>query len=209
MISTRSVQFSYPGSQIFHFPDIACENSDVLLIIGSSGVGKTTFLHLLGGILMPTFGEIKIGDTILNTLSNNKIDAFRGQNIGMVLQQNFFIESLTILDNLILASWLGKQKKDIKRIDDLLNKLGLNGLESKLPSQLSVGQLQRVSIVRALINEPKVILADEPTSSLDDENANNVADMLRKIADDFNTVMIIVTHDSRLKRKFANHIELD
>lgn len=208
MISTRNVQFSYGKGTEFNFPDITTQRGETLLITGGSGKGKTTLLHLLGGLLKPQSGEVRIEDTNIATLSDKKLDHFRGRNIGLVLQQSYFVESLSVEENVVLASWLATGKQAMQKARQLLEQLGLKEQTHKLPSQLSIGQQQRVSIARALINEPKLLLADEPTSSLDDENAFIVADMLSGLAKQYGTALIIVTHDQRLKDRFSNQITL-
>ncbi|KAF2519845.1 ATP-binding cassette domain-containing protein [Flavobacterium salilacus subsp. salilacus] len=208
MISTRNIQFSYGKGTEFNFPDITAQRGETLLITGGSGKGKTTLLHLLGGLLKPQSGEIRIEDTNLPTLSDKKLDRFRGQNIGLVLQQSYFVESLSVEENVVLASWLATGRQAVQKARQLLEQLGLKDQMHKLPSQLSIGQQQRASIARALINEPKLLLADEPTSSLDDENAFIVADMLSGLAKQYGTALVIVTHDQRLKDRFSNQITL-
>lgn len=209
MVVTKDVAFSYGNELHFDFPSITCNASEALLITGNSGKGKTTLLHLLAGLLRPESGEITIQATTINTLSEKDLDQFRGKNIGLILQQSHFIASLTVLENVVLASWLASGKKATEKAVQLLTELDLQSQMHKLPSQLSIGQQQRVSIARALINEPKLLLADEPTSSLDDENAMKVADLLEKLAKHYNASLIIVTHDQRLKNKFANQIHLN
>lgn len=209
MIATKDVTFFYNATTQFAFPDVKCNASETLLITGNSGKGKTTLLHLLAGLLRPKKGEISIDDTNVSQLSEKKLDQFRGKNIGLILQQSHFISSLSVLDNVVLASWLASGKKATEKAKQLLLDLDLESQMHKLPSQLSIGQQQRVSIARALINEPKLLLADEPTSSLDDENAMKVADLLEKLAKDYNASLIIVTHDQRLKNKFAKQIHLN
>lgn len=208
MLSTKKITFSYGKTAEFSFPDIICNEGETLLVTGNSGVGKTTLLHLLGGLLRPKSGEITIDNTAINFFSERKLDHFRGKNIGLVLQQSYFIEAFTILENVALTSWLATGKKRIEKAKYILEHLNLEDHLNKLPSQLSVGQQQRVSIARALINEPKLLLADEPTSSLDDENAVKVADLLEKLAKEYKTALVIVTHDSRLKERFPNQISL-
>jgi putative ABC transport system ATP-binding protein len=124
------------------------------------------------------------------------------------LQKAYFIASLSVLENIELASWLTDKTKKKEKAKELLLLLGLQKFASQLPSQLSVGQQQRVSIARALINEPKLLLADEPTSSLDDENAKIVADLLADLSQKYNAALIVVTHDQRLKERFKTTIEL-
>ncbi|MFC4817465.1 ABC transporter ATP-binding protein [Flavobacterium sp. GCM10023249] len=208
MIVTKNLSFSYKNEIRFEFPDIVCNASESVLITGNSGVGKTTLLHLLGGLLRPESGEILFDNVNINPLSEKQLDAFRGKNIGIVLQQNHFVESISVLENVMLASWLATGKNEKEKAKSLLAHLHLEKQERKLPSQLSVGQQQRVSIARALINNPKVLLADEPTSSLDDANTFKVADLLGNLAKEYNTALIIVTHDSRLKQRFTNQIAL-
>jgi putative ABC transport system ATP-binding protein len=208
MIITKNLSFSYKNEIRFEFPDIVCNASESVLITGNSGVGKTTLLHLLGGLLRPESGEILFDNVSINPLSEKQLDAFRGKNIGIILQQNHFIESIPVLENIVLASWLATGKKEKQKAKALLEHLHLEKQSHKLPSQLSVGQQQRVSIARALINNPKVLLADEPTSSLDDTNTFKVADLLENLAKEYNTALIIVTHDSRLKQRFSNQIAL-
>ncbi len=208
MISTTALRFSYGEGASFQFPDIATSKGETLLITGGSGKGKTTLLHLLGGLLKPQSGNVVIENTDISALSNKQLDHFRGKNIGLVLQQSYFVASLDVLDNVVLASWLATGHQATQKAKELLEQLDLKEHMHKLPSQLSIGQQQRVSIARALINEPKLLLADEPTSSLDDENAYKVADMLSGLAKQYGTALVIVTHDQRLKDRFSNQISL-
>lgn len=209
MIQSKNVIFTYNATTSFEFPDVNCNVADALLITGISGKGKTTLLHLLGGLLRPESGSISIQETNIATLSEKELDHFRGKNIGLVLQQSHFIASLNVLENVVLASWLATGKQATEKAKSLLKELDLEDQMYKLPSNLSVGQQQRVSIARALINEPKLLLADEPTSSLDDENAAKVADLLAHLSKEYNASLIIVTHDYRLKSKFSNQLNLN
>ncbi len=208
MIVSKNLTFQYNAKTRFDFPDLNCQSGETLLITGKSGKGKTTLLHLLAGLIKPLSGEIIIDNVDFVKLSESKSDQFRGNNIGLVLQQNHFIASLSVLDNIILASWLPSGEKKKQQAVELLEQLDLIGQAEKLPSQLSVGQQQRASIARALINNPKVLLADEPTSSLDDHNAKKIAEMLSNVAQKYGAALIIVTHDQRLKDTFTKYIEL-
>ena len=116
MIKTQNVTFSYSATQKFHFPDIDCPNGQTLLVTGNSGTGKTTLLHLSGGLLQPTAGNITINDQDILQLNAAKLDAFRGQSIGMILQKSFFIEALSVLDNVVLASWIAKKSKAKEKV---------------------------------------------------------------------------------------------
>lgn len=208
MINTKNIKFSYLKEQEFIFPDLHCEAGNTLLITGDSGRGKTTYLHILAGLLKPKSGEIQIDTTDVLALSEKETDKFRGKNIGVVFQKSYFIAALTILENLEMASWLATGKKNTDRAKKLLQQLGIENQCPKLPSQLSIGQQQRVSIARALMNEPKVLLADEPTSSLDDKNAEKVIELLTFLSKEYKAALLIVTHDSRIKEKFTNKITL-
>ncbi|MDK2770765.1 MAG: ATP-binding cassette domain-containing protein [Flavobacterium sp.] len=208
MISTSGITFSYSKDQLFHMPDLYCEAGSTILITGDSGKGKTTYLHILAGILKPKTGEILIDKVNMVALSESKSDKFRGKNIGLVLQKSHFVASLTVLENLEMASWLATGKKNTSRAKELLEKLDITNQANKLPSQLSIGQQQRVSIARALMNGPKVLLADEPTSSLDDKNAEKVIQLLTDLSKEYKAALVIVTHDARIKEKFTNKITM-
>jgi ABC-type lipoprotein export system ATPase subunit len=208
MISTKNITFSYNQDQTFIMPDLFCQAGNTILVTGNSGKGKTTYLHILAGLLKPNSGEIHIDNKEITHLKGSKADNFRWKNIGVVFQKSHFIASLSVLENLEMASWLATGKKHKARAKELLQKLDISEQGHKLPSQLSVGQQQRVSIARALMNEPKVLLADEPTSSLDDKNADNVIELLENLSKEYKTALIIVTHDSRIKQKFNNQITM-
>ena len=207
MIKTESLKFSYDGKKYFDFPDINLDSGENLLIIGNSGIGKTTLLHLLAGILKPESGSISISGTDISKFSDTELDKFRGDNIGIVFQKPHFISSLTINENLKLAQYLSPSKTsgDAKKI---LESLNIKDKYQQKPNQLSEGEKQRASIALALINSPSLILADEPTSSLDDFNCNNVIKLLKKQANDHKAQLIVITHDARLKKHFKNNLNL-
>ena len=207
MIKTESLKFSYDGKKYFDFPDINLDSGENLLIIGNSGIGKTTLLHLLAGILKPESGSINISGTDISKFSDTELDKFRGDNIGIVFQKPHFISSLTINENLKLAQYLSPSKTsgDAKKI---LESLNIKDKYQQKPNQLSEGEKQRASIALALINSPRLVLADEPTSSLDDFNCNNVIKLLKKQAKDHRAQLIVITHDARLKKHFKNNLNL-
>ena len=185
-----------------------CLANDQLLILGQSGVGKSTLLHLLGGLMPPTGGSINIAETNISGLSGRRMDSFRGNNIGIIFQQNHFIAALSVIDNLLLAQSLSGKPKNKKRCQDLLDRLNIGNKSSQYTNSLSQGERQRVAIARSMINNPKLILADEPTSALDDDNCQEVLNMLREQAADEGAALIIVTHDGRLKDNVSNQIIL-
>ena len=207
MISTKSLNFKYNEEASFSFPDINLDKDENLLIIGSSGIGKTTLLHLLAGLLESNSGSITLYGEDISKLNQHQTDKFRGQNIGIVFQKPHFVNSLTVKENLQLAQYLGN-KKDQNRIIDILSSLDILDKENKKPKKLSQGEKQRASIAMAIVNSPKLILADEPTSSLDDENCDRVIKLLKKQASEFKAQLIVITHDNRLKKHFKKSIKL-
>ena len=207
MISTKGLNFKYNEQASFSFPDINLGKDENLLIIGSSGIGKTTLLHLLAGLLESNSGSINLYGQDISKLTQHQIDKFRGQNIGIVFQKPHFVNSLTVKENLQLAQYLGN-KKDQNRITDILSSLDILDKENKKPKKLSQGEKQRASIAMAIVNSPKLILADEPTSSLDDENCDRVIKLLKKQASEFKAQLIVITHDNRLKKHFKKSIKL-
>lgn len=207
MIITKGLNFKYNEQASFSFPDINLGKDENLLIIGSSGIGKTTLLHLLAGLLESNSGSINLYGQDISKLTQHQIDKFRGQNIGIVFQKPHFVNSLTVKENLQLAQYLGN-KKDQNRIIDILSSLDILDKENKKPKKLSQGEKQRASIAMAIVNSPKLILADEPTSSLDDENCDRVIKLLKKQASEFKAQLIVITHDNRLKKHFKKSIKL-
>lgn len=207
MIKTRDIKFDYNNQVFFEFPDIEIKNRENLLIIGNSGIGKTTLLHLLAGLLESKSGSIELLGKEISNLNSYQLDTFRGENIGIVFQRSHFVNSLTVKENLELAQFIAN-KKDNNRIDTILKSLGILDKSDKKTNQLSQGEKQRASIALAIINSPKLILADEPTSSLDDENCDRVIKLLKKQASEFNAQLIVITHDNRLKKHFKKSIKL-
>lgn len=206
MIETESLEFSYDNNFIFKFPNINLKSSENLLILGNSGIGKSTLLHNLAGILRPKSGAIRIFNNDISKFSEYKLDRFRGENIGIIFQKPHFVNSLTVGENLELAQFLGRNKKgDIKLI---LESLKILEKINKKPKELSHGEKQRVSIAISIVNSPKLILADEPTSSLDDTNCANVINILKEQALKYSAQLVVITHDSRLKKHFKKSIEL-
>ena len=183
------------------------KEGEIICLLGPSGIGKTTLLHLLAGLLESSSGSIKLFEKELSDLSSHQLDRFRKNNIGIVFQRPHFVNSLTVKENLQLAQYIAN-KKDNNRIENILKNLNIFDKSDKKTNQLSQGEKQRASIALAIVNSPKLILADEPTSSLDDVNCDNVIKLLKKQATDFGAQLIVITHDSRLKKHFKNSIEL-
>jgi len=209
MLKTSSLTFQYTkDDHIFSFPNISLENQENLLVIGKSGIGKTTFLHLLAGLLQPVNGTIIINDIDINTLSHSKLDAFRGVHIGLVFQKKYAIQNLNVFQNLQARLLFSKKQINHKEIDVLLAQLGLLDFKKSKINKLSEGQLQRLGIALSVIHKPKVILADEPTSSLDDKNCKKVMDLLLEQAKQTGANLIVITHDQRVKPFFKKTVLL-
>jgi len=208
MLKTNGISHVYDRKLNFNFPDINCDNGQTLLVLGQSGVGKTTLLHILAGILKPSKGQVTIENTDLYKMSGNKLDKFRGQNIGLVFQKPHFVQSISAEENLFLAQKMAGNNIDKKYAAELLETLNLNHRNNAKTFQMSQGEQQRLSIARALINKPKVILADEPTSALDDKNCAEVIQLLERHSEIVNASLVVVTHDNRLKEFFNNKVEL-
>ncbi len=203
MINIKSLSHVYEQGRRIKFPDWEIADMEQWLLLGSSGSGKSTLLNIISGLLKPTLGEVLINDTDLYQLTARNMDRFRGRHIGIIFQRPHLIRSLNVLDNLELAAVMAGLPIDGERNLLLLKELGIIELAKRYPDELSQGQLQRVSVARALVNKPDLLIADEPTSSLDDENAAQVIKMLTSQAKDNGAALIIATHDQRVRDHIA------
>ena len=208
MLAAKSIKYSYNSNNTFEFPDFCLESTEDLLIIGDSGVGKTTFLNILGGLLLPQSGSITLNGTNYSDLSSKDLDKFRGKNIGIIFQSPYFVNNLNLMDNLLFSLFLSKNHQDKNVVIELLNQVGLKDKIYSKPNDLSQGEKQRASIALALVKKPNLILADEPTSSLDDNNCDLVVNLLKEQSQLSKCKLIIITHDARLKKHFKNSIKL-
>lgn len=213
-IQIENCQFRYqPNSdkallQIAHWQ---VEKGETVFVYGPSGSGKSTLLNLLAGILLPQQGTINLDDVMLNQLSHRKRDAYRARHIGMVFQRFNLIPYLTVAENIKLASHFSSQDKQHlqQRSLDLMNALQLDtGLLNRPSSQLSVGQQQRVAIVRALINQPELVIVDEPTSALDSDARDSFVDLLLNQVKVAGATIIFVSHDRSLAQHFSRQLDI-
>jgi len=178
------------------------------LVLGASGSGKTTFLNLVAGLLAPSEGSIEVGGQALAALSGSALDRWRGRNIGIVPQRLHLVASLSVLENLLLAPFLAGLASDRSRALSVLDRLGMKEHSTSKPHQLSHGQAQRAAIARAVMNRPKLLLADEPTANLDDANCFSALQLLQDQSRECGATLIVATHDQRARERFEKRLEL-
>jgi putative ABC transport system ATP-binding protein len=198
MICTRQVAYAYPGGPTLTFPDVEVAQGSVLLLTGPSGCGKSTWLALVAALVAPTAGELVVADQTLGALKNVASDAWRARAIGFLPQKLHLSAALTVQQNLGLVFWANGLSEDAARITSALTALGVQDLAQRKPAQLSGGQAQRVALARAVLLQPRVILADEPTASLDDEAAADAVGLLLSTAREQGATLVIATHDARV-----------
>ena len=200
MISCRQLSYRYATGPALAFADLDVAQGQTLLLTGASGSGKSTWLALAAGLLPASGGSVTVAGQALEHLSKTASDAWRAKTIGFLPQKLHLSAALTVRGNLELAQWAAGQTTDDKRIAEALTALGVGDLGGRKPSQLSGGQAQRVALARAVLMQPKVILADEPTASLDDEACAAALALLLATAGRLDATLVIATHDSRIKK---------
>ena len=200
MIEVKEVEKSYGSLQVLKKVSLTIENNKVVTIVGPSGAGKSTLLHIIGTLDKPDRGEVVIDGVNLNQLSDDKLAEFRNRHIGFVYQFHHLLPEFSALENVAMPALIaGKSKKEaFGRANELLDFLKLGDRVGHKPAQLSGGEQQRVSVARALMNNPELILADEPSGNLDTENARKLHDLFFVLRDTFKQTFIIVTHNEEL-----------
>lgn len=187
----------------------AINQNERLAIVGKSGSGKTSLLMLMAGLEKPTSGSIKFEEKELTSYTEDQLTDFRKQNIGIVFQSFYLIPSYTALENVALSLEINFQKNALIQAEEILTDLGLKDRLHHFPSQLSGGEQQRVAIARAIINKPELILADEPTGNLDEENSQVIADLLFDVSQKYQKSLCLVTHDLELAKKCDRLMKID
>lgn len=213
MIIVSDLTFSYRQTPVLNIPAWQVQPGERILLSGESGSGKSTLLHLLAGLNQPDSGQVEIGGQVLTAMSSGKVDQYRAKNIGFISQRLNLIPYLSVLDNVLLAAKLSGSKSTrtelIKQASKLLQQVNLDSyLHHQKAENLSIGQQQRVAIVRALIHQPIVMLADEPTSALDNTNRDSFMTLLHRLCRQYNTTLVMVSHDLSLTTGFDHHLAL-
>lgn len=200
MIIGKQIRKQYGSLEVLKGVDLHIKESEVVSIVGSSGAGKTTLLTILGTLDRPSSGEILFSGTNITSLNEKKLAAFRNQHIGFVFQFHHLLPEFTAIENVCIPAFINKTSKKAaeQRALELLDLLGLKERASHKPSELSGGEQQRVAVARALINNPKVIFADEPSGNLDSENAENLHQLFFKLRDELKQTIVVVTHNETL-----------
>lgn len=204
MIGIKALAHAYNREKKINFDDWQVSKGEQWLLLGNSGSGKSTLLHILTGILSPATGQVKVNDTEIYQLKPRELDRFRALHVGIVFQRPHLIKSLTIQENLLMAQSFAGLAENRNRIQEVLESLAISASLHQYPSTLSQGQLQRASIARAVINKPALLIADEPTSSLDDHNAGTVLRLLKEQTELNQSTLVIATHDQRIKEAFTH-----
>ncbi|HIA94584.1 MAG TPA: ABC transporter ATP-binding protein [Candidatus Marinimicrobia bacterium] len=176
------------------------EVGEIITIMGQSGSGKSTALNILGTLDHPDSGELILGGKRVHTMEENELAAIRNGDIGFVFQFHHLLPEFTAIENILMPTWINGKEDSKNHALDLIEKMGLSGRKDHFPSQLSGGERSRVAVARALMNQPKLILADEPTGNLDEKNANKLIDLLSEINKDFHQAIVLTTHNPQVAR---------
>ena len=214
LLSARGIHKTYHLGQrsleVLRGVDVELARGDFLALRGASGAGKSTLLHLLGGLDLPTRGEVRFQDSNLATLSSSDIARLRNRKIGLIFQAYYLLPELDALENVCLPARMARTSADIaaERARDLLARVGLKERMEHKPYELSGGEQQRVAIARALINDPDLILADEPTGNLDSHTGEEIIELLCALRTEKQTTLVIATHDAKVAARAPAVMEI-
>ncbi|MBB6238199.1 lipoprotein-releasing system ATP-binding protein [Pedobacter sp. AK013] len=202
MLKATGIRKSYGNLQILKGVNFEVQKGEIVSIIGPSGAGKSTLLHILGTLDKPDEGSVELKGTIINKLNGDLLSTFRNQNIGFVFQFHHLLPEFSAIENICIPAFIAKtnKKQAENRAFELLDLFGLKDRAQHKPNQLSGGEQQRVAIARALINNPSIILADEPSGNLDSENAAGLHQLFVSLRDNFHQTFVIVTHNEHLAK---------
>ncbi len=211
MIKVNDLKKSYSGVEVLKGINLELEDKSQSVILGSSGSGKSTLLYMIGGLETPSSGTISVNGRNYSELSDSELSEFRNEQIGFVFQFHFLLSSLTCEQNILLPVKIaGRKKRKFVELTEMLAKyLGVSHCLKKYPYQISGGEQQRVNIIRALILKPKLLLCDEPTGNLDSKNSEKVIGLLKELANELGSTLVVVTHDLRIASQFPYKITIE
>lgn len=200
MIRIKDIRKSYGELEVLKGIDLTVEEKEIVTIVGASGAGKSTLLHIIGTLDRPDCGELWFGEKNIASLSPNKLASFRNNHIGFVFQFHHLLPEFTALENVCIPAWIkgDTRKQAEKKAGELLELMGLKDRIGHKPNELSGGEQQRVSVARALINRPEVVLADEPSGNLDSQTKNDLHGLFFSLREQLGQTFVIVTHDREL-----------
>ena len=200
MLEARQIEKSYGALQVLKGVDFTINKGEIVSIVGSSGAGKSTLLHILGTLDTPDKGQVLLHGNRIDKLTGNALARFRNKNIGFIFQFHHLLPEFTALENVCIPGWIAGTKKaeTEKKATKLLETLGLKDRLQNKPNQLSGGEQQRVAVARALINDPQIVMADEPTGNLDSANGRDLYKLFIELRDKFQQTFLIVTHNEEL-----------
>jgi len=210
MLKAVDIFKSYPNLEVLKGINLEIKKGEILSIVGASGAGKSTLLHILGTLDKPDKGVLIINGTKLDSINENELAQFRNKNIGFVFQFHNLLPEFTAFENVCIPGYLGnKDDKEVEnRAKELLNLLGLSSRVNHKPSQLSGGEQQRTAVARALINNPAIVFADEPSGNLDSHNAEELHKLFFQLRKEFNQTFVIVTHNEMLAASADRKVEM-
>jgi lipoprotein-releasing system ATP-binding protein len=210
MIHTTGITKSFGSLQVLKGIDLSINKGEFVSIIGASGAGKTTLLQIIGSLDKADQGELIVDGINLNQLSDKQLAAFRNKHVGFVFQFHQLLPEFTALENVCIPGFIaGRKKQEVEaQAKELLKKMGLSERIGHKPNQLSGGEKQRVAVARALINQPSLILADEPSGSLDSANKKELHSLLRELCNEYGLTILVVTHDKELAEVSDRIIEM-
>ena len=208
MISAQSISYAYPGSPAIRFADVQADQGATVVVQGRSGAGKSTWLALVAGLLVPSAGTMTVAGADLHGMGAAERDAWRARNLGFLPQKLHLSPALSVQDNLELVYFAAGLPTQPQAVQQALERLGMADLARRRPGQLSGGQAQRVALARAVLLQPKVILADEPTASLDDEAASAAITLLTSTANALGATLVIATHDARVRQGLSGALQV-
>ncbi len=214
LLTTRSLKKNYrSGSEtieVLRDVNLSVEEGRTVVITGESGCGKTSLLSLIGGLDTPTAGQIFLREKDITSLSEDELSDYRRDTIGFIFQFHFLLRDFTALENIMMPSYIAGESSDVAKTkaEELIDSVGLAARSHHYPVELSGGERQRVAVARALVNDPAIILADEPTGNLDEKNSKVIENLLFELVERYKKTLVVVTHDRALARLSDRHFEL-